>query len=64
MSLHGGIVVNNTDMNAEQVLENWSDMEDDESELSSSEDSDEGSSGDSSGDESSPSAWKEVTGLQ
>ena len=49
-------------MDAEEVWENWSDIESEDESESSEDDST--SSGSSSEEETESGAWKEVTGLQ
>ena len=53
-------------MDAEQVLQDWLEIESDGSEFSceESEESEEESTKESSGDEESPDCWREVPGLQ
>ena len=58
------VVCSETDkaMDAEEVWENWSDIESEDESESSEDDST--SSGSSSEEETESGAWKEVTGLQ
>ena len=59
------IVVNTTEMDAQEVIQNWSDIENDDSEVSSESESEESeeSSDSSSAEEDSPEGWREIPGL-